>query len=141
MTEGDELNTILAEWVEKAEADLTCATRLLGEKEQWSAEIICFHAQQCVEKYIKVLLVLSRTDFPKTHDIRHLVDMLPPDVRPDLSTEEQDRLTPYATATRYPGGLEPATTRQAAEAVRIARRVRDQVRRRLPRQALRRRRK
>jgi HEPN domain-containing protein len=139
MSEADELNTILAEWVEKAEADLASAARLLQAKEEWLAETICFHAQQCVEKYIKALLVLGRTDFPKTHDIHRLLAMLPPGVRPDLSVAEQDTLTPYATATRYPGGFEPLTTRQATDALRMARRVRNQVRRRLPRRALRRR--
>jgi HEPN domain-containing protein len=141
MSEADELNTIVAEWVEKAEADLACAAHLLRIKAEWSAETICFHAQQCVEKYIKALLVLCRMDFPKTHDIRRLVTMLPPDVRPDLSAVEQDTLTPYATATRYPGGLEPPTLGQAREAVRMARRVRKEVRRCLPRRALRRRRR
>jgi hypothetical protein len=29
MREADELNAILSEWVEKAEADLACAVRLL----------------------------------------------------------------------------------------------------------------
>ena len=29
MSEADELNTIVAEWVEKAEADLACAAHLL----------------------------------------------------------------------------------------------------------------
>lgn len=57
-------------------------------KAEWSAETICFHAQQCVEKYIKALLVLCRVDFPKTHDIRRLVTILPPGVRPDLSVAE-----------------------------------------------------
>jgi HEPN domain-containing protein len=42
-------------------------------------------------KYIKALLVLGRIDFPKTHDIRRLVDMLPPDMRPDLTADEQNR--------------------------------------------------
>lgn len=119
----------------------TCATRLLEVNEDWSAETICFHAQQCIEKYIKALLVLGRIDFPKTNDIRRLVDMLTPGLRPDLSPVEQDTLTPYATATRYPGGSERSTIGQAREAVKMAHRVRKQVRSRLPRQALRRRRK
>jgi len=139
MSEADELATIIGEWVEKAEADLACAVRLLEGNEEWSTETICFHAQQCVEKYIKALLVLGRLDFPKTHDIRRLVDMLPPDMRPDLTPAEQNTLTPYATATRYPGGFEPSTPKQANDAVRMARRVRRQVRSLLPREALRRR--
>ena len=65
MSEADELNTIVAEWVEKAEADLACAAHLLRIKAEWSAETICFHAQPCVEKYIKALLVLCRMNFQR----------------------------------------------------------------------------
>ena len=136
MREVDELHTILSEWVQKAEADLACATRLFKSREDWAADTICFHAQQCVEKYLKVLLVLGRIDFPKSHDVRRLVAMIPASRRPDLSLAEQDMLTPYATVTRYPAGGEPFTFRQAREALALARRVRRQVRKLLPRQVL-----
>jgi HEPN domain-containing protein len=140
MREEDELHTILAEWVEKAEADLASAVRLLAEKEAWAAETICFHAQQCVEKYLKTMLVLARIDFPRTHDVRRLMGMLPSASRPDLSQAERDTLTPYATVTRYPTGLGPLHIRQARQAVAMARRVRKHARSVLPRPALRRRR-
>ncbi|MBP1726976.1 MAG: hypothetical protein H6Q51_2274 [Deltaproteobacteria bacterium] len=51
MSEADELNTIVAEWVEKAEADLACAAHLLRIKAEWSAETICFHAQQLEDAF------------------------------------------------------------------------------------------
>jgi len=35
-------------------------------------DTICFHAQQCVEKYLKALLTSTHTDFPKTHDLIEL---------------------------------------------------------------------
>jgi hypothetical protein len=111
MSEADELQTILSGWVAKAEADLACAARLLKEREQWATEVICFHAQQCVEKYLKALLVLNRTDFPKTHDIRRLTGMLPPRLRPDLSEAERDTMTLYATVIlllRHTSSFEPS---------------------------------
>jgi len=136
MREADELTTILSEWVVKAEADWACASRLLKERNDWATDVTCFHAQQCVEKYLKALLVLNRTDFPKTHDIRRLVEMLPASMRPDLSKAEQDTLTPYATVTRYPGGPELFDVRLRKEAVALARRVRKHARGLLPRKAL-----
>jgi len=57
---------------------------------------------------------------------------LPAQVRPDLTAEEQDRLTEYAVTTRYPGDYDPISYEEAQQAVRIARRVRNQMRRRLP---------
>jgi hypothetical protein len=34
-----------------------------------------FHAQQAVEKALKVALVMADMDFPRTHDLRALVDI------------------------------------------------------------------
>ena len=61
--------------------------------------------------------------------------------RPQLTVEEQRRLTDYATVTRYPGDYEPIPLAEARRAVAIARRVRKEVRSLLPREALRKRRK
>lgn len=63
----------------------------------------CFHAQQCIEKYLKGLLQERLTQFPKTHHLEKLVDLLPWDgvwdsLRPDLIA-----LNPYAVEFRYPG--------------------------------------
>jgi len=69
-------------------------------------DAVCFHAQQCVEKYLKAFLVVEGIDFPKTHDIERLVSMLPENIWLKLSIEEQRRLTDYATVTRYPGDYE-----------------------------------
>ena len=33
------------------------------------AEIACFHAQQCVEKYMKAMLAVSGLPIPRTHDL------------------------------------------------------------------------
>jgi len=95
-------------------------------------DTVCFHAPQCVEKYLKALLVLNGIEFLRTHQISTLVTLVPPQVRPHLTPEEQDRLTEYAVTTRYPGDYDPISLEEARQAVRIARRLRNQVRRRLP---------
>jgi len=62
--------------------------------------------------------------------------MMPAACRMWLAPAEQQRLTFYAVATRYPGcPLIPL--KEAREAVRVARRVRAEARRVLPRAALR----
>ena len=56
--------------------------------------------------------------------------------RPALEDEASDRLTKYASAPRYPeSGLDISLT-AARKAVALARRVRREVRRKLPRAAL-----
>ncbi len=106
----------------------------LGEK--CPTDAVCFHAQQCIEKYLKAVLVFTKIPFPKTHDIEEIVSLMPSHLRPDLAKEEQGFLTEYATGPRYPGWGEVSLT-EARRAVTIARRVRKEIRAKLPREVLR----
>ncbi|HYN22854.1 MAG TPA: HEPN domain-containing protein [Thermoanaerobaculia bacterium] len=126
-------------WVEKAENDLKTAAVTLRAGEDSPTDTVAFHAQQCVEKYLKALLTLKGIDFPKIHDIEELVARVGPSVLIGLSVQEQRRLTAYGTVTRYPGDYEPISVAEARRAVALARRVRKEVRRELPRTAVRRR--
>lgn len=58
------------EWVCKAEEDLTAAAFSLKLGRSCPTAIVCFHARQCAEKYLKAFLVHQGVTFPKTHDIR-----------------------------------------------------------------------
>ena len=127
---------VLRQWVHKAENDLTNAAQVLKLGKRCPTDTVCYHAQQCVEKYLKTLLINHGLDFSRTHNIAVLMALLPPRVRPELSLGDQDRLTEYATTTRYPGDFQPPTLADARTAVRIARRVRSQIRKRLPKEAL-----
>ena len=129
---------MIKDWVDKAEEDLQAAVDLL-KNSQSSAAVICFLTQQCTEKYLKAKLVMEGTSFPKTHDIENLIGLLPHGVALTLSIQEQRRLTTYAVLTRYPGTYAPLTRSDAVDAVKIARRVRKEIRRLLPKQALRKR--
>jgi len=132
MPEPDEVVRVVREWVAKAEEDLTAADRSLTPRENCPLGTVCFHAQQCVEKYLKAVLVLNGIDFPKTHNIAEIFALLPADARLELTPEEQERLTRYATVMRYPGDYEPLAYAGAEEAISIARRVREAVRVLLP---------
>jgi HEPN domain-containing protein len=127
---------VISGWTEKAEHDLLAAVHTLKLGKDCPTDTVCFHAQQCVEKYVKALLVFHEVDFPKTHNLRALLTLLPIRSRPDLTLEEQQMLTRYATVTRYPGDYEVISLTEARNAVKIARRVRRQIRKRLPKEAL-----
>src|SRR5262249_53228363 len=129
--------TVVREWLAKADNDLTNAAHTLTLGEGCPTDTVCFHAQQCIEKHIKALLIFRATAFPKTHDIHVLRALLPPKLRPKLDNKVQDRLTQYATVMRYPGAGPDIPLAEARKAVAIARRVRKEVRRHLPRAALR----
>jgi HEPN domain-containing protein len=116
----------------EGENDLKNAAHTVKLKTDCPTDTVCFHVQQCAEKYLKALLVLNGIEFTRTHQISVLLALVPAEVRPRLTQEEQDRLTEYAVTTRYPGDYDPISLEEAVEAVQLARRFRNQVRRRLP---------
>lgn len=101
------------EWIERAEADYAAARLLRRSRKKHSRNLVCFHLQQCVEKYLKARLVEEGADFPRTHDLERLLDLLLPfepllaPLRPELAG-----ITDHAVASRYPGRLiSPAEAR------------------------------
>ena len=139
MPDPEKVCAVVREWVMKAENDLENAVRVVRSGEDCPADTVCFHAQQCVEKYMKALLVWKCIPFPKTHNIRDLLELIPRKMRPAVNVSEQDRLTEYATVTRYPGEYKPVSYSEARKSVKLARRIRAAIRKQLPKQALRRR--
>jgi HEPN domain-containing protein len=137
MLDPDKRIEVCTEWLAKADNDLTNAVHTLKLGPACPTDTVCYHAQQCIEKYLKALLVLQGKDFPKTHDLETLVSLVPAELRPEISSEEQARFAEYATSARYPG-WEDISLASARRAVAAARRVRRAVRRGLPRKALRR---
>jgi HEPN domain-containing protein len=114
------MNEIVAEWVEKAEEDYRTAEREIRVRKAPSYDVICFHAQQCAEKYLKALLVQSQIPFRTIRDLEVLLGLVIP-VCPDLEAI-RDRfliLNDYAVEFRYPG--ESATKEEAQTAVKAMR--------------------
>lgn len=123
-------------WVEQAEHDLLAAEHTMQLAESGLTDIICFHCQQCAEKYLKALLVFHAVPFPKTHDLRLLLDLLPSRVSLDLSRTRIVPLNRYVVEGRYPGDWEPITVEEAQQALAMAQGVRTAVRAQLPRKVL-----
>ena len=122
------MKQLTREWIMKAEGDFHTAARERRARNAPKYDAACFHAQQCVEKYVKSLLVMFQVAFSRTHDIETLTLLLPPELRPSLTVEQQRRFTEYATVMRYPGSYEPVTLSEAAGAVDLAQQVRSQIR-------------
>jgi len=137
MPDRDKLFIVAREWVSKAENDFRNAVHTLKLGKNCPTDTVCFHAQQCVEKYLKAILVLENIDFPKTHDIEKIFSLLPPQTRPRFAADEQILLTEYAIVARYPG-WDTITLREARRAVSIARRIRKEARSIFPENVLRR---
>ena len=120
------MNRLTREWVRKAEADY-CGARQLQNSPEPVHDLVCFHCQQLVEKYMKALLEESGLGVPRTHDLDRLLSLLH-STFPSLIKMKRGLLflTRHAVDTRYPG--ENATRRQAVTALRWAERVRAECR-------------
>jgi HEPN domain-containing protein len=119
-------------WIDKAEHDLIAAVELLKLGTVCPFDIVCFHAQQCAEKYIKALLVSRSVDFPRTHDLRALLQIVPADVVLAIDIEEVVRLTRYVIEGRYPGDWDAIDRPEADRCLAAARAVRAFVQTLLP---------
>jgi HEPN domain-containing protein len=136
MPETDKNAIVAREWMAKADNDLKTAAHTLKLKDKCPTDTVCFHAQQCVEKYLKAFLVMLEIEFPRTHDVEILVSLIPKGVRLPLTVEEQRRLTEYATVMRYPGPYEPILLSEAKQAVKLARQIKQKIRKLLQKNAL-----
>lgn len=115
------------EWVDKAEADFATAGRELRARRQPNFDAVCFHAQQCAEKYLKACLVEAGIAFPKTHDLEALLDLiLPQEPFWETFRSKLNDLTSFAITFRYPG--ECATREMAKTAVSDCRAIRRRIR-------------
>jgi HEPN domain-containing protein len=119
-------------WVAKAEEDRLCiANNLAAARVPWS--VVCFHAQQAAEKYLKALLVSRGVRVERTHDLEYLLDACLPlspalgAVLPDCQT-----LSAYAVDARYPDVMEDDVKALASQAVAASDRVCAAVARELP---------
>jgi len=132
MNEQHELSIELKHWVEKAEHDLRNAEYVLTLKDDCPTDTVCFHAQQCAEKYLKVLLISRLTDFPKTHDLVLLLNLLGGAESLGLYLRDIQPLNRYSVEARYPGDWNPIDMDEATRAVTQAQAIRNAVRNLLP---------
>ncbi|MGI8884812.1 MAG: HEPN domain-containing protein [Pyrinomonadaceae bacterium] len=115
------------EWIEKAEGDWATMKREHRVKDDPNYDAICFHAQQCAEKYLKARLFDANVSFRRTHDLLNLLeDILKIETSWTNLEESLSELTIFAVAYRYPGFS--ATKEQSAKSVENCRLIRDLVR-------------
>lgn len=61
------------EWIIKSQNDLKSAEILA--RENGPTDSFCFHCHQAVEKILKGFLVFNKKEFPKIHDLIHLLNL------------------------------------------------------------------
>jgi HEPN domain-containing protein len=115
------------QWLAKAEEDYAVAEHLLIQNTPYLGAI-GFHAQQAAEKFFKAFLVRHQVEFPKTHDLDKILDLV---ATVDESLAESLRaavaLNPYGVDIRYPADFPEMTREDAGNAVKLAGEVRKAI--------------
>lgn len=113
-------NTV-KQWFIKADNDLKTGKDELNTDNP-ATDAVCFHAQQCVEKYLKGFLAFQDQEIKKTHNLTViLTDCVHVDASFTALVERQvDALTPHATVLRYPDDFYMPLIEEAQDAVQLA---------------------
>ncbi|RJQ48873.1 MAG: HEPN domain-containing protein [Nitrospiraceae bacterium] len=114
---------LVKEWIAKAEEDYKTVLTLNRQRKNKLPNSICFHCQQCIEKYLKAFLIYNESEPPRTHDLRKLNDVA---ASFDSSLKNiydfLEQLNPYSVEFRYPGSS--ATLKEAKQAVQVMKKAR-----------------
>ena len=85
----------------KARQDELVVERLLGDRDV-DDDTLGFHAQQAAEKLLKAVLTSRNVDYPRTHNLGVLVELLASNgIELPAELADIDRLTPFGTVFRY----------------------------------------
>lgn len=123
------MNPLTLGWIDKAEGDYT-TVKILQQNPISSKDVICFHAQQCIEKYLRVWLQEENIPVPRTHNLEELLNLIV-SIVPAWNAWKSgfSILAEHAVEFRYPG--KSATAENAEHAVNICDVVRQDVRKEL----------
>jgi len=124
--EEDRLKEITEQWKLKADRDLKLVEKELNTEEPLT-DILCFHCQQAVEKYLKTYLISQCVKPPKTHDIAILLEECKKHDLAFSSLSDVSYLTAYSVEIRYPDDFYIPEKSELFEAYKKAIRVKEFV--------------
>jgi HEPN domain-containing protein len=111
-------------WLAYARSDLALAREGRGS-EEILLESLCYHCEQAVEKSLKAVLIARAVDFPRTHNLGILADLLPGSaaLSATISDDLLRGLSAYAILSRYPGDVEDVSETDYERALEVASQV------------------
>jgi HEPN domain-containing protein len=106
-------------WLGYARSDLDAAQLLLTSPEHYPRQV-CFLAQQAAEKALKAALIAQQINFPFSHDLDRLRNLLPKEWRVKTLFPDLAELTVWAIEARYPADMPEALPSDAQRAIATA---------------------
>jgi HEPN domain-containing protein len=97
-----EADDLALEWLRYAEEDLRAA-EALAEDAGVAPRQACLLSQQAAEKALKSIFVFLQHDFPRTHNLNALRNLLPPGWAVASHFPDLAKLGGWAVEARYPG--------------------------------------
>jgi HEPN domain-containing protein len=128
MSKPPEVVVEVLRWVEKAESDFRNAEYVLTMKEDCPFDTVCYHCQQCMEKYLKAVLVFEEVEFPRTHDLVMLFNLSNTFNSLGILIQDLQPLNRYSIEARYPGDWEPVEEKEAKSAFEVVSSMRSVIR-------------
>ena len=101
----NEKNDQIKKWIEKADHDLGTALLTYKHISKYT-DIIAFHCQQAVEKYLKSYILKLGLPFKKTHDLVLLLEQISQsDTIEEQWFDKAIEMQDYAVEIRYPDDI------------------------------------
>ena len=113
-------------WLRYAREDLVAAGRIARGPDSVPRHA-CGFAQQAAEKAMKAALVLDGVDFPFSHDLRVIRNLLADAWPAEVRSADLAQLTVWGAEARYPGDWDEPTVEDAVRAEAEARLVYDSI--------------
>ena len=119
------MNPLTVEWITKAEGDFIVAQKIYRARKQPVYDAVCFHAQQCAEKYLKAFLQENQQKIPRTHKLLDLLKLCQEiDSSLEIISTDMRELARFTVNIRYPGmDADKEDAKIAFTAVKVVRKV------------------
>ena len=109
-----EKSDYIKNWLYRAREDVAVMKELHDSNQESFTSTICFHAQQAVEKYLKIFLIFHDVDFPRTHDVDFLL-MECQKIDNKSFNIDLKSLTEFGVSIRYPDDFYIPTVKESNE--------------------------
>lgn len=87
-------------WLRFAKSDLALAR--VGRAPDVRLGVLCYLCQQAAEKALKAVLLSQQVEFPPTHNLQDLFNLLPPPLSAPPEIKKAAGLSGFAVKGRYP---------------------------------------
>ncbi|MFT5367870.1 MAG: HEPN domain-containing protein [Candidatus Latescibacterota bacterium] len=118
MNESEQVDEV-KRWLKYAQEDLNTAQNL-SDQDDFVPRQACWFAQQSAEKALKAILIFLQIEFPFSHDLDVLCNLVSDDWGLKPKHSDLASLTEWAVESRYPGDWPEATVEDANNAVQEA---------------------